>query len=153
MDIPEHVRSALHNFDRTAWRRQRRWERRVPARFLDDLEDRPPGARGVPWSEAHAPDDDDPELLAVLREFEEQNRDLLERYRSTPTCEKRRRRGLRKELAHRLKRAGLISPELSNELCGEGEALVQPHAPQRQRRIVATLRQMQKTMAQGGLQP
>ena len=104
MDIPEHIRSALHNFDRTAWRRQRRWERRVPARFLDDLEDRPPGARGVPWSEAHAPDDDDPELLAVLKEFEEQNRDLLERYRSTPTCEKRSRGGLRKELAHRLKR-------------------------------------------------
>lgn len=152
MDMPEHIRSALHNFDRTAKRRTWRWERHVPARFFDHLEDCPPGVGRVPWAKALAPDDDDPELLAVLKEFEEQNRDLLERYRSTPTCEKRRRRGLRKELAHRLKRAGLISPELSTELCGEGEALVQPHAPQRQRRIVATLRQMQETTAQGGLQ-
>lgn len=151
MDIPEHIRSALHNFDRTAWRRQRRWERRVPARFLSDLEDPPPGGRGVPWAEPRAPEDDDPELRAVLEEFEEQHRDLLESYRSTPSCDKRKKRGLRKELAQRLKRAGLIGPELCNQICGEVGADARWTSPQGHRRNVATVSVCNQSVAQGGL--
>lgn len=151
MDIPEHIRSARHNCDRTAWRRQRRWERRVPARFLDDLEDPPPGGCGVPWSKAREPEDDDPELRAVLEEFEEKHRDLLERFRRTPTCEKRRRRVLRKELAHHLKCAGLISSEVCKEICGEGDASRRMASTQRHRRNVATVSFCNQPVPQGGL--
>ena len=120
MDIPEHIRSALHNYDRTQERREWRWQRHARTRLLDvPEEDPPPGARGRPRHDARAPEGDVPWRQAAVEEFKEQNRELLEQWRRTPTCEKRERSALKKQLTERLVKAGLMPEERYHELCGE----------------------------------